>query len=103
MSSPPFEVHSWRKFDPAPNFQEEPERWTHFCGSTPTAVALAGFNFWPVQASNLRSTLENMKISKDALWVVSPLTRALETMVLACPHTARITATEHPPKVIVHK
>lgn len=56
-----------------------------------------------MQAVNLRSHLEEMKISKDALWVVSPLSRALETMTLACPQFDRIGSGQKPLNVVVHK
>ena len=38
------------------------------------------------QAKTLRGSLDTMKLG-NALWVVSPLTRALETFQLACPKT----------------
>ena len=55
------------------------------------------------QAMALRPQLEALKISKDALWLCSPLTRALETMVLACPQSARIGARDQPLNVVVRK
>ena len=55
------------------------------------------------QAMALRPQLEAMKISKDALWLCSPLTRAMETMALACPQSARIGARDQPLNVVVCK
>lgn len=42
-----------------------------------------------------------MKISRDALWVVSPLTRALETLLLACPMAHKIGSSDKPLNLIV--
>lgn len=42
-----------------------------------------------------------MKISKDALWVSSPMTRALETMQLGCPLSHRIGAEDKPLNIAV--
>ena len=42
------------------------------------------------QATRARATLASLRLPPDALWVVSPLTRALETWVLACPVAHRV-------------
>jgi len=44
------------------------------------------------QAQKLQESLGKLKLGKDALWVTSPMTRAIETMMLGCPHAARIGA-----------
>ena len=54
-----------------------------------------------MQAQKLQESLAKLKISKDALWVCSPMTRAMETMMLGCPHAARIGASARPLKVAV--
>ena len=43
-----------------------------------------------VQASRLRSKLVEHKIPEEALWVTSPLTRAIDTLILACPQPQRL-------------
>ena len=43
-----------------------------------------------VQASRLRSKLVEHKIPEEALWVTSPLTRAIDTFILACPQPQRL-------------
>ena len=43
-----------------------------------------------VQATRARATLAALRLPPDALWVVSPLTRALETWALACPVAHRV-------------
>lgn len=43
-----------------------------------------------VQASRLRSKLAEQKIPEEALWVTSPLTRAIDTLILACPQPQRL-------------
>ena len=55
------------------------------------------------QAEKLREKLLGMKISKDALWVVSPMTRAMETLLLGCPHSSRIGCTDNPLKTAVRE
>ena len=42
------------------------------------------------QASRLRSKLAEQKIPEEALWVTSPLTRAIDTLILACPQPQRL-------------
>eukprot|EP00951_Prasinocladus_malaysianus_P008450 scaffold61196_cov46-Prasinocladus_malaysianus.AAC.1 len=44
------------------------------------------------QATALRAELEKMPELEDAVWMVSPLTRAIETFLLACPFTERLRA-----------
>lgn len=44
----------------------------------------------PLQASRLRSKLAEQKIPEEALWVTSPLTRAIDTLILACPQPQRL-------------
>ena len=39
-----------------------------------------------MQARKLTGLLQSMKLGPKALWVSSPLARAIQTMVLACPH-----------------
>ena len=56
-----------------------------------------------IQAEKLREKLMSMKISKDALWVTSPMTRALETMILGCPQSSRIGAKERPLNIAVRR
>ena len=43
-----------------------------------------------MQATKLRSRLVEQKIPDEALWVTSPLTRAIDTLILACPHPHRL-------------
>lgn len=50
-----------------------------------------------VQASRLRSKLAEQKIPEEALWVTSPLTRAIDTLILACPQPQRLGPPTHPP------
>lgn len=50
-----------------------------------------------VQASRLRSTLAEQKIPEEALWVTSPLTRAIDTLILACPQPQRLGSPIPPP------
>ena len=38
-----------------------------------------------MQARKLKGLLQSMKLGPKALWVSSPLARAMQTMVLACP------------------
>ena len=40
-----------------------------------------------MQARKLRGQLQGMKLGPKALWVSSPLARALQTMLLACPQS----------------
>ena len=40
-----------------------------------------------VQARKLRGQLQAMKLGGKALWVSSPLARAMQTMLLGCPHS----------------
>ncbi len=47
-----------------------------------------------MQATKLRSQLVEQKIPEEALWVTSPLTRAIDTLILACPQPHRL---EPPP------
>ena len=56
-----------------------------------------------MQAEKLREKLVSMKIGKDALWVSSPMTRALETMLLGCPQSSRIGARETPLNIAVRR
>ena len=60
-------------------------------------------NFTVTQAEKLREKLASMKISKDALWVSSPMTRALETMLLGCPLAKQIGAAQKPLNVAVRR
>lgn len=43
-----------------------------------------------MQATKLRNKLVEQKIPEEALWVTSPLTRAIDTLILACPHLHRL-------------
>ena len=43
-----------------------------------------------MQATKLRSKMVELKIPEEALWVTSPLTRAIDTLMLACPHPHRL-------------
>lgn len=52
------------------------------CGGNHCKLAL--------QATRLRSKLVEQKIPEEALWVTSPLTRAIDTLILACPHPHRL-------------
>ncbi len=38
-----------------------------------------------MQATKLRGKLVEQKIPEEALWVTSPPTRAIDTLILACP------------------
>ena len=62
-----------------------------------------------MQATKLRSKLVEQKIPEEALWVTSPLTRAIDTLILACPQPQRLgspplaqaglsASTSHPPR-----
>ncbi|DBB11435.1 hypothetical protein WJX82_007343 [Trebouxia sp. C0006] len=42
------------------------------------------------QATKLRNQLMEQKIPEEALWVTSPLTRAIDTLILACPQSHRL-------------
>jgi len=44
------------------------------------------------QATSLRKQLCEMSGLEDAVWVISPLTRAIETFLLSCPFTERLRA-----------
>lgn len=39
----------------------------------------------PLQARKLRSELAQLNLPADTLWVTSPLSRAIETLMLGCP------------------
>ena len=41
-----------------------------------------------MQAKKLRGQLQAMNLGAKALWVSSPLSRAMQTMLLACPQSA---------------
>ncbi len=43
-----------------------------------------------MQATKLRNQLVEQKIPEEALWVTSPLTRAIDTLILACPQPHRL-------------
>ena len=45
-----------------------------------------------MQATKLRNQLVEQKIPEEALWVTSPLTRAIDTLILACPQPHRLGA-----------
>ena len=44
----------------------------------------------PPQARGLRRRLHEMALPPDTLWVTSPLTRAIETLLLACPSGSKL-------------
>ena len=56
--------------------------YVYRCGGNHCTLAL--------QATRLRSKLVEQKIPEEALWVTSPLTRAIDTLILACPHPHRL-------------
>ena len=43
-----------------------------------------------MQAKKLQGQLQAMKLGGKALWVSSPLSRAMQTMLLACPQPASL-------------
>jgi hypothetical protein len=58
------------------------------------------WDFWG-QAGQLRAELDKMAIPDGALWVTSPLTRAIETMMLARPAFANLEG--FPDRLIVRR
>lgn len=80
----------------------------HFCNQhsgllTGTSFRASVNRVMILQAEKLREKLLSMKISKDALWVSSPMTRALETMLIGCPQAHRIGAIDKPLNVAVRR
>ena len=43
-----------------------------------------------LQATKLRGQIVDLKIPEEALWVTSPLTRAIDTFIMACPQPHRL-------------
>ena len=80
-----------------------PSLLTRFC-LTPRSCA---FLRSALQAIQLRKELAALDLPADTLWVTSPLQRAMQTLLLACPHAHLLQPAgaagggEQPPSVMV--